>query len=379
MLKDLIENKENILDKIIRELKDSKIPTILYGAGGTAKRLYNFLNTKINIDYIAVSDDYYQDGLVFFDKKIYSIENLLSNNENVKMNIILAFSSATYVDLDKCLNSLKTKMNVNNIYLLDSGGIIQDPISFTYIMEHIDEYQKTYDLLEDDLSKNFMVDFLNIKITNDISYFLKKDYMMIEDKYWQKDIIKLEDNEVYVECGAYDGEVIEEFIEDMKINNKKYSKIFAIEADSDNFTILKEKFDTNCNVICVNKAVSNKKCKLKLEFAGTSAAKVVEMADDITDGRDSNNIIDADTLDNIIGDERVTLIAMDIEGSELEALQGAKNIIKKYKPRLCISAYHKEEDLYTITSYIKNICPEYKIYMRALYPFSFDFTIFAII
>ena len=64
------------------------------------------------------------------------------------------------------------------------------------------------------------------------------------------------------------------------------------------------------------------------------------------------------------GLERVDFIKMDIEGSELAALKGAKNTIQKYKPNLAICIYHKIEDFYTIPKYIKEIAPEYKLYVK---------------
>ena len=64
------------------------------------------------------------------------------------------------------------------------------------------------------------------------------------------------------------------------------------------------------------------------------------------------------------GLERVDFIKMDIEGSELEALKGAKNTIKRHKPRLAICIYHKIEDFYTIPKYIKELVPEYKLYVK---------------
>ena len=55
---------------------------------------------------------------------------------------------------------------------------------------------------------------------------------------------------------------------------------------------------------------------------------------------------------------------MDIEGSELKALEGMKQTIKKYKPKLAICIYHKFEDLWELPLYIKKLVPEYQLYIR---------------
>ncbi len=67
-------------------------------------------------------------------------------------------------------------------------------------------------------------------------------------------------------------------------------------------------------------------------------------------------------LDIILKDEpMIDFINMDIEGSELKALVGAKKIILKYKPLLAISTYHRYDDKFRIPEYIFSLVPEYKM------------------
>jgi FkbM family methyltransferase len=59
----------------------------------------------------------------------------------------------------------------------------------------------------------------------------------------------------------------------------------------------------------------------------------------------------------------VHFIKMDIEGAELEALKGAADTIKRFRPKLAISVYHKPEDLFVIPEYIVSLCPDYQFYL----------------
>ena len=77
----------------------------------------------------------------------------------------------------------------------------------------------------------------------------------------------------------------------------------------------------------------------------------------------TGTLIKAVALDDCISD-LVTFIKMDIEGAELEALKGSREILKRYRPRLAISLYHKKEDLEEIPVYIKELVSEYKLYIR---------------
>ena len=69
-------------------------------------------------------------------------------------------------------------------------------------------------------------------------------------------------------------------------------------------------------------------------------------------------------LDEVLVGEPVTFIKMDIEGSELRALKGARKLITKNHPKLAICVYHKNEDFIQIPQYLHKLVPEYKFYMK---------------
>ena len=75
--------------------------------------------------------------------------------------------------------------------------------------------------------------------------------------------------------------------------------------------------------------------------------------------------INANSLDNVLFDAvPATFIKIDIEGAELKTIEGAENIIKKYRPKLAICAYHKGDDIFEIPLAIKKLVLEYILYLR---------------
>lgn len=68
-------------------------------------------------------------------------------------------------------------------------------------------------------------------------------------------------------------------------------------------------------------------------------------------------------LDQLIEGD-VSFIKMDIEGAEYKAIKGAEQIIKRCRPKLAVSIYHKAEDIWELSEMILRICPDYRLYLR---------------
>lgn len=103
----------------------------------------------------------------------------------------------------------------------------------------------------------------------------------------------------------------------------------------------------------INKGLWSHRDKLKFKSAGCGSA--------FSDLGDS--IVEVDNIDSL-KDITPTFIKMDVEGSEYQALVGAKNTIRRSHPRLAICVYHKLEDIWEIPLLIQSIDPDYVFYLR---------------
>jgi FkbM family methyltransferase len=63
---------------------------------------------------------------------------------------------------------------------------------------------------------------------------------------------------------------------------------------------------------------------------------------------------------------RPDFIKMDMEGWEMAALRGGRNIIAECHPRLAVCLYHSLTDMWTIPHLLKEICPSYRSYKQSL-------------
>jgi FkbM family methyltransferase len=99
---------------------------------------------------------------------------------------------------------------------------------------------------------------------------------------------------------------------------------------------------------------------LGFDSRGSSASTVVE------EGAAVDNAVQVPvtSLDVALGGAAPNYIKMDVEGAERQALEGSREIIKRYKPVLAICVYHKPADLWELPLFIHEICPDYKMYLR---------------
>lgn len=75
---------------------------------------------------------------------------------------------------------------------------------------------------------------------------------------------------------------------------------------------------------------------------------------------------------------RLDMIKMDIEGAEVIALDGASQVLREFKPRLAVSAYHKPEDLWDIPHKLKSLNNNYKLFFGHHSPIQWESVYYAV-
>lgn len=175
----------------------------------------------------------------------------------------------------------------------------------------------------------------------------------IDDQYF--DFMNKYKKGTFVDAGCFNCYTSIRFVEACKGN---YTKIIAFEPDKRCFE--KCKSVANGNNIRDFKLINAGLWNQKIQ--GTFYSEESNGGSRITEKGDC--LVELVALDDILKDEYVSFIKMDVEGSELNALIGASNIIKRNKPLCAISVYHKTGDIAIIAAYLKKLVPEYNFAVR---------------
>lgn len=190
-------------------------------------------------------------------------------------------------------------------------------------------------------------------------------------QYFEKDIFTLGKDEVFVDGGCWNMGDSATFI---KWANNSYGAVYAFEPDPGNFQ--------NCiSAIAGMPEADRNKCTVFPAGLWSEERKMLFSSQGSVGSRLTNDgdiSVDLTSIDTALRDKRVTFIKMDIEGAELEALKGAQETIRKYRPRLAICIYHKPEDLITLPLYILSLVPDYKLYIRHYTTFTCETVLYCV-
>lgn len=228
--------------------------------------------------------------------------------------------------------------------------------SNVYLMEeHEREIATVYDLLADEMSKVVFEKIVRFRLLDDS---LDVPTITQEKQYFEYGFYEKRPDEIFIDCGAYNGISLQTFLRE---NENRFKAYYGIEPDSKNYKLLTEYVNqlpeiAKNKIVLVKKAVWDNNQKINLYALHGPGSFVSDIG---------NEQVDTITIDEMLNGNAATYIKMNIEGSEKEALQGAEYTIKKYKPRLAIAGYHRTDDLWKIPLKMREYRKDYKIYLRS--------------
>jgi FkbM family methyltransferase len=194
------------------------------------------------------------------------------------------------------------------------------------------------------------------------------------DQYFPADVVRPREDEVFVDCGAYVGDTLIDFIQ----WDPAFSGVHAFEPDAAGYASLLATVGRLApktrERIQVHQCATGSEHGDRL-FAGDGAGGRLVAT---TPAKDGLQEVETVRLDDVFEGERVTFIKMDIEGAERDALIGATRLLRDQGPLLAISAYHLQDDLWELTKLIGSLAPEHRLYLRPHKYDSFDCVLYAV-
>lgn len=330
----------------------------IFGAGSTAKTIKNVLE-KHNKKVIAFMTSYDGHTSVFQDTPIVNLSYPFYKIDKLAPVIIAVFNRENNARMDYIKEYLfsfgiKKIITVYEFYQAYSKDLFNWYwlTNKDYYISNINSYDHVKSLFNEKKS---------IEIFNQIVYFLKTfDYKklptpQLESQYFPSDLEIWDGNGTFLDIGSYDGKnIVEAFSKFGMLNT-----VIAFEPDPNNITLMNLNLAKTkiANQIIVYPCGAWSSTEILRFKSGGGESSAISDTGDI--------YIQGVAIDQALFGFEIGFIKMDIEGAEVEALTGLKNLIRKFKPSLAICLYHKPEHMYSIPLLINSWDLGYNFWIRS--------------
>lgn len=324
---------------------------VIWGAGNTTELNRKAIMEEKLLPCFFVDGDSKKWGTKKWDIDIVSPDNIKKRCANP----IVLISSAN-PEACRGITAKLNEMEIVNYHMIDE--IIWG--------RHREEIMFVYNMLESENSKKL---FARIILSRMAGEDIPEEYVIGRQYFIEKNFRMRNSKQIFVDCGAYVGDSIEQYL---FVKEGVFGDIYAFEPDSKNVEALSKRVQrlkdewgiSEDRIHIIEGAVGKENGRLFIQNdIGGLGAKVTD--------DDSGNEIQVYGLDSFFKDAPVGFIKADIEGYEFDMLEGAAELIKKYKPLIAICVYHQSTDLYKIPLFLKELNNDYRIKIAQHY---YDYT-----
>jgi FkbM family methyltransferase len=385
----LLEDKDYFIPKWLREegfasLKNKKI--IICGSSSRAE----IKTLSENANVIAIVDDEMSkrceciDGIPLINTNEW-INQVKKDNSIISFLLVMTLRATKHFlkqciqhDL-RCLTPIQFILLMKNLNIKQSAEGLIFRYGYKYFefgLENIQELVSSKEIFSDEYSKLSYLNMIMYRMTLNPEYLDsiavgRGGYYDYNTYLFEKTFLKFNNDEVYIDAGAYMGDSIEAFLAAVK---GRFKHIYSFEPDlanneaiSNRIKKLQEYYIDNLSnkVTIIRKGLWSMDDELVFSSVGEHdlGGHLVKGGLDTFIENAKKTVVQVTSIDSST-EQDATFIKYEVEGAELEALKGAEKTISKNKPKLAVAVYHKPEDLLIIPNYIKNLNMKYKIGFR---------------
>lgn len=351
---------------------------VLYGGGVMAERLSKQLKES-GMKLVAVADNYDIKSRKRTEYCGYKICNLAEAKSEVDEDtcVILAinafFSLNAISYYEQVFDGNFEKLFVPNPYTCLRPCVMNDDFA-KEVRTPVDNpiYKMVRNLFSDEVSLDIFDRLWKSKTYDSkydsfelINYLDVKDVYYFGEAYWDSYNFSptKEQFATVFDCGAYIGDSIKPVC---SVIPEKKVLYYAFEPEEENANSIRKNFEFQkiCDEIRVLEyGVGDENKELFFEFPDNNQKDAGRFVN--SPSKENGLKLTIKRIDDLNLEIKGQLyIKMDIEGSEMAALMGAKETIKRHKPYLAICVYHRKNDLTAIPSFIASLGCEYDYYLR---------------
>lgn len=334
-------------------------PIWLYGMGdGAVKVMRAMERYGLKPAGIFASDDFARDKIFcgYPIQKFSAVKEKYAPGEFIILLCFAAFRDDLYPVIMQIAS--EQELYAPDVPVVYCEGDEMELFTPDYIKAHEQELTAVYDMLADEQSKAVFRDVLSFKCSGKPQYL---DRCTTDMNEVYQCLIKPQKSDIYVDLGAYNGDTVTEFL---TYAGGNCQKVIAVEPDARNYRKLCAQIELlapgagDTEFVPVHAGAHSQEGIMQFAASTGRSGK-------LTDGKPKKTVeVRVCAVDDLLCGERADVIKLDVEGAEREALIGCERTIKQYRPRLMVSAYHRNEDIFALPLQIKAMNPDYRVYLR---------------
>lgn len=335
------------LPSLPETLREAGLPVYLYGIGDGADKTLSYLDRLgIRPSGVFASDGFVRDGLTFRGFPVGTLADIERREGRVAVLLCFGVEGTEAVSLLRPLAE-RHLLRAAPFPVYGDGMFDREKLR-----ERSEDAERVYGWLSDDLSRALFLDVLAFQMTGDPTRLLAHTGPSCEtppDGYFAH-------GKLHVDVGAYDGQTARDYL----AVNPRCAGVWAFEPNPEVFRRLRDGTDPS-RVRCFPLACGETDGDASLVPHGRGSRL---QADGVP--------VSVCRLDTVCGYPTVNApdgapvgsIRVDAEGMDAAVLRGGANLLTACRPAVCVSAYHRAEDLLDLPILLKRFCYRSELYFR---------------